>query len=112
MAAACCRAGGAQRSAGSARPPLTPTPHSPAPTIPPPPQVKGATDTLGLLRLLRPKAYIPLNNAEFDQAGPLADLLEEQGGVDALRAQLAAAPDLAGMRVCVPQAAQPMAVDF
>lgn len=35
-------------------------------------QVKGATDTLSLLKTLKPKVYIPLNNAEFDQSGPLA----------------------------------------
>lgn len=30
--------------------------------------MKGASDTPALLRLLRPRVYIPLNNAEFDQA--------------------------------------------
>lgn len=89
--------------------PLLPTALAAAPA---PAQVKGSTDTVALLRLLRPTAYIPLLNAEFDQSGPLADLLVEEGGVAAVQAQLAASPELAGIRVCVPQAAQPMAVNL
>lgn len=87
------------------------------PSPPPPPsasapQVKGSTDTLGLLRLLRPKAFIPLNNAEFDQSGPLADLLVEEGSADEMAAQLAASPDLSGIGVWVPRPALPMPVEL
>ncbi|KAL4448826.1 hypothetical protein ABPG77_007543 [Micractinium sp. CCAP 211/92] len=76
------------------------------------PLVKGSTDTLSLLKLLNPKVYVPLNNAEFDQEGPLADLLVEEGSADQVQQQLAAEPSLAGIRVCVPAAAQPMPVEL
>lgn len=56
--------------------------------------------------------FIPLNNAEFDQEGPLADLLVQEGSADQVQQQLAAEPGLAGIRVCVPAAAQPMAVEL
>ncbi len=56
--------------------------------------------------------YLPLNNAEFDQEGPLADLLVEEGSADQIQQQLAADPSLAGIRVCVPAAAQPMPVEL
>ncbi|EFN51973.1 hypothetical protein CHLNCDRAFT_139469 [Chlorella variabilis] len=74
------------------------------------PLVKGATDSLDLLRLLRPKVFVPLMNAEIDQAGPLAELLVEEGSVEELQRQLAAQPDLAAVRVALPTPAQPMAV--
>lgn len=91
---------------------LCPHPDAPPPSWPAP-QVKGATDTLGLLRLLRPKAYIPLMNAELDQSGPLADMLVEEGGIEQVAAQLkAAGAELAGVRVCVPQPTQPMALEL
>lgn len=77
-----------------------------------PPQVKGSTDTLSLLKLLTPKVFVPLNNAEFDQEGPLADLLVEEGSAAQIQQQLAAEPSLAGVRVCVPTAAQPMPVEL
>lgn len=97
---------------------LAPSPAQPGccarltPLLPalPCPQVKGATDSLDLLRLLRPKVFVPLMNAEIDQAGPLAELLVEEGSVEELQRQLAAQPDLAAVRVALPTPAQPMAV--
>jgi hypothetical protein len=74
------------------------------------PQVKGATDNVQLLSLLRPKVVVPLLNAEFDQSGPLADLLQEVGSVAELQATLAATPGLQAVRVCVPTPGQPMPV--
>ena len=74
--------------------------------------VKGSTDTLQLLKLLRPRAYIPLMNAEFEQAGPLASLLVEKGTAEEMAAQLRTQPDLSFVQVCVPQAAQPMPVQL
>ena len=76
------------------------------------PLVKGSTDTLQLLKLLRPRAYIPLLNAEFEQAGPLADLLVEEGSAEQMAAQLRTQPDLSFVQVCVPQAGQPMPVQL
>ena len=72
--------------------------------------VKGATENVPLLRLLRPAVVIPLENAGFSQSGLLADLLAERGDWDALRAELAALPDLAGVRVEVPRPGVPMPV--
>lgn len=72
--------------------------------------MKGATDNRQLLGLLRPKVVIPLLNAEFEQSGPLADLLEEVGSVAELETQLAKTPGLQGVRVQVPAPGQPMPV--
>lgn len=41
-----------------------------------------------------------------------ADLLVEEGSAAQVEAQLAAEPQLSGVRVCVPSAAQPMPVEF
>jgi hypothetical protein len=39
-------------------------------------QVRGNTDNVELLRMLRPAVIIPLMNAEFDASGPLAELIK------------------------------------
>ena len=36
----------------------------------------GASENGRLLSLLQPKVVVPLLNAEFEQSGPLADLLQ------------------------------------
>eukprot|EP00887_Chlorella_sp_A99_P007356 scaffold2.g7356.t1 len=85
--------------------------------------VKGATDNLPLLRLLRPKAsrqsrsyglpahvVIPLENAGFDQSGPLAAMIRETGGSELLERQVASDPQLAGTCVAVPRPGVPMPV--
>ncbi len=73
-------------------------------------QGDGASDNMQLLGLLRPRVVIPLLNADFDQSGPLAEVLQEVGSVAELQAQLAAAPGLRGVQVRVPAAGQPMQV--
>jgi hypothetical protein len=72
--------------------------------------VKGATDNVPLLRMLRPKAVVALMNAEFDATGPLDALLSEKGGPQELERQLAAEPDLKGIKVLVPRAGEPLGV--
>lgn len=72
--------------------------------------VKGATANLPLLKMLRPKVVVPLMNAEFDAQGLLDRLLSESGGPQELERQLQADPQLAGVRVCLPRAGEPMAV--
>lgn len=72
--------------------------------------VKGATDNLPLLRLLRPKVVIPLENAGFDQSGPLAAMIRETGGSELLERQVASDPQLAGTCVAVPRPGVPMPV--
>lgn len=72
--------------------------------------VKGATDNVPLLRMLRPAVVVPLMNAEFDASGALNALLTETGGPAELEAQLAAEPGLEGVRVCLPVAGVPMPV--
>ena len=41
-------------------------------------------------------------SAEFDQSGPLADLLVEEGSTAEISRQLATMPELAGVQVAVP----------
>ena len=110
--ACCCRPATASRALGwrvaaglSARTPLKPLPRPPCPR-----QVKGDTDTLQLLQLLRPTVLIPLMNAEFEQSGPLATLLVERGGPQEIAQRLARTPGQEGVRVEVPRACEPLAV--
>ena len=74
------------------------------------PQVKGGSGNVPLLRMLRPRVVVPLENAEFDSSGLLADLLAESGGAAQLRAQLAADGELRGTRVELPAPGRPMEV--
>jgi L-ascorbate metabolism protein UlaG (beta-lactamase superfamily) len=74
--------------------------------------VKGATDNVPLLKMLRPKVIIPLMNAEFDATGPLHYLLSESGGVDLLQKQLEETPELKNVKICLPLAGAPMAVEI
>lgn len=46
----------------------------------------------------------PRRSAEFDQSGPLADLLVEEGSTAEISRQLATMPELAGVQVAVPLA--------
>lgn len=45
------------------------------------------------------QVFIPLENAGFDQSGPLAAMIRESGGVAELAAQLAADAELGAVRV-------------
>ena len=74
--------------------------------------VKGASENISLLKMLRPKVVVPLMNAEFDATGPLNSLLTENGGVDALKQQLEMVPELKEVKVLVPTAGVPLAVNF
>jgi L-ascorbate metabolism protein UlaG (beta-lactamase superfamily) len=74
--------------------------------------VKGATDNIPLLKMLRPKVVVPLNNAEFDATGPLHSLLSETGGIEQLKRQLKETFELKDIKICVPVAGTPMAVEF
>lgn len=74
--------------------------------------VKGATDNIPLLKLLRPKVLVALMNAEFDASGPLNSLLTEVGGPKEVEKQLAEVPELAGVKVLVPKAGQPLPVEI
>ncbi|KAI3430563.1 hypothetical protein D9Q98_005156 [Chlorella vulgaris] len=76
------------------------------------PLVKGSTDSVALLRMLKPKAFVPLMNAEIDQAGPLSKLVTETGSTEQLQKELAAEAGLSGIRVCVPVPAQPLSVEL
>jgi L-ascorbate metabolism protein UlaG (beta-lactamase superfamily) len=72
--------------------------------------VKGATDNIPLLKMLRPKVVVPLMNAEFDATGPLNSLLSETGGVESLERQLKETPELKNVKICLPVAGTPMDV--
>ncbi|KAH7622810.1 hypothetical protein Ndes2526B_g02088 [Nannochloris sp. 'desiccata'] len=74
--------------------------------------VKGATDNVPLLKMLRPKVVVPLMNAEFDATGPLHALLSETGGVELLERQLKETPELKNVKICLPVAGTPMAVEI
>jgi L-ascorbate metabolism protein UlaG (beta-lactamase superfamily) len=74
--------------------------------------VKGATDNIPLLKMLRPKVVIPLMNAEFDATGPLNSLLSETGGVEMLEKQLKETPELKNVKICLPVAGRPMPVEI
>ena len=73
--------------------------------------VKGNTDNVALLSMLRPKTVIALMNAEFDGSGPLAALISETGGPDVLKQQIieASAVD-SSVEVVVPKSGEPLKV--
>ena len=74
--------------------------------------VKGATDNVPLLKMLRPKVVVALMNAEFDATGPLHSLLSETGGVELLERQLKETPGLENVKIAVPVAGKPMPVEI
>lgn len=49
-------------------------------------------------------AHHSLCSAEFDQSGPLADMLVEEGSTAEIQRQLSTIPELAGVQVAVPLA--------
>jgi L-ascorbate metabolism protein UlaG (beta-lactamase superfamily) len=73
--------------------------------------VKGESESVPLLKLLRPAAVVALMNADFAARGPLAALIDDRGGPEELRRQLAAEPELRGVRVLVPREGEPLAVE-
>jgi hypothetical protein len=74
--------------------------------------VKGNTDNVALLSMLRPKTVIALMNAEFDGSGPLATLISEQGGPGALEQQIREADGVdSSVQVLVPRSGEPMKVE-
>ena len=74
--------------------------------------MKGATDNIPLLKLLRPKVLVALMNAEFDATGPLNTLLSEVGGPEEVAKQLKEVPELAGVKVLVPKAGEALSVEI
>lgn len=75
--------------------------------------VKGNTDNVPLLSMLRPKTVIALMNAEFDGSGPLATLISEKGGPDMLKRQIAEADGVdSSVQVLVPRSGEPMKVEL
>lgn len=75
--------------------------------------VKGKTDTIPLLEILKPKAIIALMNAEFDGSGPLAALISESGGPDFLKEQIKDSQNVdKDTQVYVPKAGQPLQVEI
>lgn len=75
--------------------------------------VKGKTETIPLLEILKPKAVIALMNAEFDGSGPLAALISESGGPSVLEQQIKESPGVAkSTRVFVPKAGEPLEVEI
>ena len=73
--------------------------------------VKGNTDNVALLSMLRPKTVIALMNAEFDGSGPLADLITEKGGPEVLREQIREAAGVdSDTQVVVPASGEPLTV--
>lgn len=75
--------------------------------------VKGKTDNIPLLEILKPKAIIALMNAEFDGSGPLAALISESGGPDLLEQQIKDSPNIdKGTQVFVPKAGEPLRVEI
>lgn len=74
--------------------------------------VKGASENVPLLKILRPRVFVPLMNAEFDARGPLNTLLTETGGPNELKRQLASSPDLAGIKVVVPVPGEPTSISL
>ena len=69
---------------------------------------------LRLLRLLRPRVLLPLRNDVIEQSGAIAPAIGESGGVDAVRAALAADAQLSGaVRLLEPApAGQPLTIDL
>ena len=67
------------------------------------PLVMGDENAVGLCTALRPAVFLPLENAEIRQEGPLAAVIKESGTVGGLQARLAAAG--LGTRVVVPAGA-------
>lgn len=57
------------------------------------PLLKGDTDLVNLLRLLRPKVLVPLLNADLNQEGQLTALMSVRGSADtnSLRSAIEAA---------------------
>lgn len=74
-------------------------------------QVMGKDNAVGLLKRLRPSVLLPLVNAEFDSEGPLSKLISEKGSVQDTEAALKQ-QGLGDIRVIVPQAGKPVAVDL
>jgi len=79
------------------------------------PLVLGSPDSvLRLLRLLRPRVLVPLRNDVIAQSGAIAPAIGESGGVEAVRAALAADMQLGGaVRLLeAAPAGQPLAIDL
>lgn len=72
--------------------------------------VKGTSENIPLLKLLKPKAVIALMNAEFDGSGPLAALISETGGPSLLESQIKDSSTV-DANVFVPKAGEPLTVD-
>jgi len=73
--------------------------------------VKGTTENVALLSMLKPKAVIALMNAEFDGNGPLAGLISESGGPELLRKQIEESNHVrSDTIVYVPKAGEPLTV--
>lgn len=72
--------------------------------------VKGTSENIPLLQLLKPKAVIALMNAEFNGTGPLAALISETGGPSLLESQIKDSPSV-DAHVFVPKAGEPLTVD-
>lgn len=67
------------------------------------PLVMGDENAVSLCTALAPSVFLPLENAEIQQEGPLAAVIQETGAVGGLQAKLAAAG--LGTRVVMPAAA-------
>lgn len=79
------------------------------------PLVMGEENLLRLVEALRPRALVPLVNAEFDQSGPLAAAIQQvgDGGRAAVEARLEGAGLGAATRYCVPEApGRPLAIEI
>jgi hypothetical protein len=67
------------------------------------PLVMGNENVVGLCAALKPSIFLPLENAEIEQQGPLAAVIKETGASGGLQARLKAAG--LGTRVVVPAGA-------
>lgn len=74
--------------------------------------VKGSTDNIALLKSLRPKAVVPLLNAEFDATGPLNRAIVERGGVDDLQREMRGVPELESVKLYVPTPGEPLSIEL
>jgi len=74
--------------------------------------VKGTSETIPLLKMLKPKVVIPLMNAEFDASGPLNSLIMETGGPEMLSNQLKQQKELQDIKICLPEAGKECPVRF
>lgn len=74
--------------------------------------VKGTSENIPLLKMLKPKVVVPLMNAEFEGSGPLNTLITETGGPDMLKKQIQDDGGLGDVRICLPKAGQPCPVEW